>query len=163
MPTTRRLFLAGLLAVGGCAGVQAPQLQAPDVRLAALELTGLALEGQSVRATLQVDNPNGVPLPLDGLRLDLTLDGRRAARAESASAAMIPARGSGVVEVETATSLLGLAAQLAPLAQGQDVAYALTGSTLIGGLFRVTLPFEEAGRLRLTRTGSGLRLQRVEN
>ena len=152
MPKIR--FLTALLTallLSGCALMQ-PRLEAPYINLVDFKVAELGMFQQRYLITLNVQNPNNVSIPVQGMTYALRIAGDDFARGVSPKAFTLPAYGETEVQVELSTNLLSTLQRLQKLMEMDQpsVAYELTGKLDVGAtLFNGTVPFSNQGELKL--------------
>ena len=104
------LALTALVLLSGCATL--PQLQPPGVSLERIELLQLGFDQQRFGLELEVSNPNGVALPITGLRYGLTVSGIELGNGASTERMRIPANGNTRVQLELSVDAVRLLGQL---------------------------------------------------
>lgn len=128
-----RIALQALLAVvvvlfGGCATFR--NLDPMDVTLAGVEsLKGEGLELRML-VKLRVQNPNNIPLKVNGVSVRMDVQGRRFATGVSDVSVSIPRFGETVVEVPVSISVLRIAQQAIDIANDKyhgKLPYKITG------------------------------------
>ncbi|MCJ7815070.1 MAG: LEA type 2 family protein, partial [Xanthomonadales bacterium] len=141
------LLLLGLLSA--CAS--GPQLVAPELEAAGIRLQGIGLLQQQFLLTLRVYNPNTVPLPIEGIKYQVELGGRRMAEGESAVAFSIPAHESREFDLRLRTDLLSSWRDLQAWLSGssEDLEYKLSGSVDVDIPFVRPFYFSQAGLIPL--------------
>jgi LEA14-like dessication related protein len=70
----RVAILSAVLAVAGCATLGRIRFQAPEVRLAEVQIMGLGFSGGTLNLVLDVHNPNGYEIRTQRLTADLELE-----------------------------------------------------------------------------------------
>ena len=105
--------------------------------------------------TLQVDNPNGFPLPIKGVNYAVKLAGQDFATGLTPNTFSIPANGSDQVQVQVRTNLLESLGHLSRmLSQGpQNLDYELSGDIQIDLPLIGAIPFSQTGTIPLTTGG----------
>lgn len=146
-----KLSLAGvcILLLSACAAIRP---EPPEVQLAGLELTNLSLSHANFLATLQLYNPNGVDLDVEGLDFTLFLNDLRIAHGKTAKAFLLPAEDTAEAALRLSTSYLNLL-QLSGRLQGQsELNFRVAGEVEIGGfgIIGTTIPIDHEGTLPLT-------------
>lgn len=147
MMRTLLAWLAGSLALAGCAGIPR-DLQTPEVSFVGLRAVEASVFEQKLEVRLKVRNPNRIELPVNGLDVDIELAGEPFARGTSAREFVIPAEGEAEFDMNVTANA---APALLRIAGGDrkagEIDYRLKGklSTRIGMLR--TIPFEQAGNL----------------
>jgi len=129
----------------------APQLEAPKLSIAGVQVVSSELWAQHLKVRMHVHNPNDRELPVKGVGYTIEIAGEQFASGESAASFVVPARGDAEFDTNVTTNLAG--AMLKLLARGpgaltQEVPYRLSGKvSLASGLWR-SIPFDEHGTFR---------------
>lgn len=127
-----------------------PVLRAPRASVAALRLEKLTLGSASLVLSLEVRNPNGFALSLQGLEYDFAVAGRRWADGQAARAVTIPARGAGRVDLQVQLDLAAAGRTVVELLTRRGpVPYVFEG-TLVAG---TPLPLLKSARVPLRLAG----------
>lgn len=156
MGLRRLALLAGLLALGGCAGLGAAGLETPHVSVVGVRALEASLFEQRLQVRMRVQNPNALDIPVRGLEVDMELAEEPFAHGVSAREFTVPAHGEAefdmIVTANAASALLRLAT--ASREEREQVGYRMKGklSTRLGVLR--TIPFQETGTLPLADLGS---------
>lgn len=150
---SRRRGLAGALlalGLGGCSLFMLSDVEAPDISLSDIRfLEATALE-QKIEMDLRVRNPNDFPVTIDGLVVDLTLNGDRLAKAMSPQKLELPRLGEARFTLQSVTSTFDLIAGLYELGTEGKLQYGLEGHTyLLRDQDRLKVPFDHTGQLAL--------------
>jgi LEA14-like dessication related protein len=135
------------LAFTGCASTQ--NAIPPRVRLADMKLLEGGLFAQRIGLELLVGNPNNFDLALDGLTFELEVNGQPFADGFSNEAVTIPRLSEVKVPVKASTTLFNLVEQALILGERAELEYRLSGVAHLSGLTKRSVPYEQAGRLRL--------------
>ena len=137
----------------GCAGLR-PNIEAPQVRLAQVQLLSAGLLEQRFRLMLRVTNPNEIAVPIKGMQYAVKLADADFASGSTPQSFRIPALGEELIAVDVSTNLLASAQHLLTFMQSgpSSLNYELTGKVqidlpLIGGI-----PFSQSGQVPLTTT-----------
>jgi LEA14-like dessication related protein len=127
-----------------------PPLQKPQLSLVGVELKGAQLMEQRLVVRLRVQNPNDRALPIRTIECAMELAGERFGNATSAAAFTVPARGEAVFDMNVTTHLVSLY-NLLPLlvTRGEPLPYRLVGTVSTELALLRSIPFDEAGELRL--------------
>lgn len=144
------LFMS--VALAGCAGGQLAKPKAPNVSLAGMQILSMDLTQQTIRLSLNLDNPNAFMLPLRGMGYDLKLNGKSFISGSSNDELNLPANGSSTLDLDVSANLLTLFSDLKSLnlMSGGPVDYELSGS--VGVLSQgLKLPFNRSGQVKLSR------------
>lgn len=153
--TFRVLALFALLVVAvslnGCATLQ-QQIEQPTVRLANLSFLGGDLRQQRYGLTLEIDNPNAIPLPVRALNYQLRLAGQDFANGLTREAFSIPARGREQIRLEIQTNLVDSFNHLRALLAGgaTSLDYEMSGDLQIDLPLLDPIPFSRSGEIQLT-------------
>lgn len=148
------LFFSLLIATGmaGCAGGGLAKPQAPNVSLGGMQIVSMDLTQQTIRLSLNLDNPNAFMLPLRGLGYDLKLNGKSFISGSSNDQVNIPANGTSTLNLDVSANLLSMFNDLKALnlLSGAPLDYELSGS--VGVLSQgLKLPFNRSGQVSLTK------------
>lgn len=140
------LMLVGALS-GGCATL-GESLETPEVSLAGLRLVEAGITRQRYDLTLNVRNPNAIPLPVRGLAYRIDLAGERFAAGETLRSFTIPANGESEFELSITTDLLQSLGSLQRLIEQRQQLLDYS----IGGELQVDLPLVRA--IPFSKTGA---------
>lgn len=154
---SRRAFVAGCagapFVLTACAGPTGG-LEPPDVSLADVRFLSAGLLQQDVELLLSVGNPNTRPLPLNGLRVALELNGQPLARGYTGQAVTLPRLTTTTVPVRARIGSLDLVQQILTLGNRQTVDYVLSGEAIVDRLFTDAIPFRQSGALNVLPGGA---------
>jgi LEA14-like dessication related protein len=128
----------------------------PEVRLADLRPVGIGLIEQRFQVILRLVNRNDFALNLDGMTLDLELNGQPFAFGASNQAVSLPRLGQATVPIEVSATLLEITQSLLSVADSGSVSYRISGQaymTSFAGLGSDTVPYEHAGSIALPSLG----------
>ncbi len=105
----QRLTGLSILALGaallvGCAGTPLKP-QPPEVTVKSVRPVGISLTEQTLMFTLSVNNPNSFSLPIEAVDFVARLSDQQIASGTSVQSTTIPAKGTGLLEVEVRTKL----------------------------------------------------------
>ncbi len=146
-------LMAFLLASSACSSLNTLKqiVEPPKVSLADVKLVSAGLLEQRYRLSLRVQNPNSVPIPINGLEYKVSLGGSEFARGVSANSFTLPATGEDVVEIDVSTNLLDSARHVYSLLKsGEDnLDYNLSGNVKVNLPFVKSLPFSRSGQVNL--------------
>lgn len=144
------MALVCLTVTAGCTQL-VQELSPPSVVLAGLELVNAGVTDQTFRVTLDVANPNAIPLPIRGLSYDLALAGGPFAKGEAAESFRLPANGSERVRLNVTTDLVGALGRITRLLQGRasTIDYDISGALQVDLPLVEPLPFEQQGQVAL--------------
>lgn len=152
-PSSRRalsLFAAclGPLLLAACAtlnGLDTP----PRVSLVRFEPVEIQLLEQRYLATVRIQNPNSVDLPISGMDYAISINDSQFADGVSNQQVTIPAYGEETLEVSVTSTLAGLLDQLQRFSTGDGkVRYRIAGKLAISGI-PTGVPFEREGEVDL--------------
>jgi LEA14-like dessication related protein len=135
--------LSGLLAA--CASLS---LEPPRINIANVTMKEMKLFEQVYDLELRIQNPNDSELDVTGLKFDLDINDRFFGSGVSDQRLTIGRLNSGVIRVETVTTLVGFARQVLGAATTglTRVSYRITG-TLFVGTPTSRLPFDDKGEM----------------
>ena len=140
--------LAALLAVAGCAGLVGLE-KSPRVSLVSIKPVQIQLLEQRYLATLRIQNPNPVALPIEGLDYSISINGEDFANGVSNEGVTVPAYGEATLEVSVTSTLAALIDQLRHFdGSGDTLRYGITGTLGITGI-PGGLSFERDGEIDL--------------
>ena len=155
-PSTQRfssgLFLWALaaLALAGCSGLGLGHVfEQPRVALQDAQVVALDLERADLRFGFQVENPNGVALPLSGIRYELLVNGGRLLEGTEDRRVDIAARGASRVELPVSVRYADLADAWRSLRGSDRSGYEIRADFLFDVPFlgEVRVPVKEQGNL----------------
>ena len=150
-PTARRrLAAACLLGLASCSLVT-PKFNRPNVSVVSIELRGGNLLQQNFTVKLNIQNPNAQALPVNGLHVELKVDGVEVASGVSDRALVVPALGESEFDM---TIKANLGAALVILANKKNqhadsVEYDASGAASVDLPFLRDLPFHQTGSFSL--------------
>lgn len=127
--TTRHLMPAVAVAVGlaACSPLARLRFERPSVGLAAVEITGLGLQGGSLDLLLDVHNPNGYELRTTRIAVGIRLEDTQFGDVALARASVLPARETTRVVVPLSFNWSGVGAGARGLLGRGAVRYRLDG------------------------------------
>ena len=142
------LLLILTLGVLGCTSL-ARQIEPPAVELVGLQVMGAELNRQTFRVSLDVSNPNPVPVPVEALDYRVDVGGGRLAAGRTEETFTLPANGTERIRVELSTDLIGTLGRISALLKGpaSTVDYQITGTLTIPLLDPI--PFSNSGEVAL--------------
>ncbi|MCI0435688.1 MAG: LEA type 2 family protein [Gemmatimonadetes bacterium] len=146
---------AGIALISALIAACVPRFSTPDVRLAAVRLGGLGLNGGTVRASLFVYNPNSYALGGTALSYDLALgdpasaDWVPFADGSLESTFHVPAEDSARVEIPVNFTYAGLGSALRAALRTGEVSYRLTGTVQVSEPVRRRVPYTRTGTVRV--------------
>ncbi len=149
------LLLLMLLTLGGCATLFKTVFEKPKLNLIDVQVTQVGLVQQRYRLTLEIENPNAVPFPVDSIRYHVRLAGMDFADGETTEGFDVPAHGKTNFQVDVTTNLFKLAGQFANLLSSNtsNLDYEVVGDVKVGGLFGGTIPIHQVGTMSYRRPG----------
>ena len=136
-----------LLLMPGCAGMNR-QIEAPKVHFSGIQLQDISGFESTFRVDLRVINGNPVPLAIEGISCDLTVNDKRFASGVSGKHWKIPAYGTGVVSIDLYSSMFTVLRGILTMEQKDTVDYVMAGRVQLGGGARPSMiPFQISGTL----------------
>ena len=140
------LTLACALLLVGCSGLSGLE-QPPRVTLRGIKPVQIELLEQRYLATIRIQNPNPVELPIDGLQYVISINSSSFADGVSAQRVTVPAFGEKILQVGVTSTLMKLFEQLRQLgSSGGAITYSISGTLSITGASRA-IPFEHVGEI----------------
>jgi len=137
-----------LALLAGCASTGSFE-HSPRVTLVHLEPVQIRLLEQRYLATIRVQNPNPVALPIDGLEYTVRVNGSEFANGVSRQRVTVPARGEKTLQVGLRSTTLKLLEQVRRFAEaGGALRYAIRGTLGVEGLAN-GIPFDHDGEIDL--------------
>ncbi|HEX2500017.1 MAG TPA: LEA type 2 family protein [Methylomirabilota bacterium] len=129
------------LLLAGCA-----TMEPPSVTLSSLRVQPSTVFEQRFLTTLRIQNPNTFDLDVEGLSFDLQVNDQPFAKGVGKGNVVVPAYGTGVVQTEAITTLMGFVRQFQALARsdGPRLSYRLTGKLKVRDRM-FSIPFEMRG------------------
>ncbi len=142
------LMVAGL-GFTGCSTLQ-QTLDRPRINIANVAPREIKFFEQVFDLELRIQNPNDLPLAINGLAFDLELNDRRFATGVSNESLVVDRLSSGVIRVQALTTLWGFLQQVAEYqrTEAPRVAYRLTGKIYVGSP-SVKLSFDDSGEIKI--------------
>jgi LEA14-like dessication related protein len=145
MRNTLPLILVAVLA-SGCA-LMGPGIDPPTFTLLDLRpLPGGAFE-QRLELDLRVQNPNDFDVAIDGMRLQLDLNGQRLGRAVSNEALSVARLDEARMTIQASITLWAVARQLLALEGRQSLDYRLSGDIFVAGPRSTRVSFDSSGEV----------------
>ena len=137
-----------MVAVSGCASL-VEQIEPPQVELVGLQLLTTEMNRQSFRVSLDVSNPNPVPVPIDAINYEVALGGGRLAAGKTEEGFTLPANGKERIRLQLSTDLIGTLARLTQLLRGpaSTVDYEISGSIAVP--LMEPFPFSNSGEVAI--------------
>ena len=147
MPRFAALALAVAL-LFGCAGVE--DAIPPRISLANLSLERPGLLRQDLILDVRVGNPNNFDIPIEGLTLQLDIDGQAFAEGYSNERLTVPRLGEAAVPMRASADTLSIIRQIMSLGQRQEIRYRISGFAYVGSAIASRrVPYERVGTLTL--------------
>ncbi|MBT8143852.1 MAG: LEA type 2 family protein [Gammaproteobacteria bacterium] len=139
-----------IVSLAGCATLER-EVQQPQVRLANIVFLEGGLREQVYGITLEVDNPNGFPLPVKTVNYVVNLADKQFASGATSSPFSIPANGTDQVQLEVRTNLIESFSHLRTLLQGgvRELEYNMSGDVQINLPLVSAIPFSQTGTIPL--------------
>ena len=140
------MIMSGLV---GCAGM-GQGMESPRINIANVTPREVKLFEQVFDLELRIQNPNDLPLEINGLAFDLELNDRRFATGVSKQSLFVDRLSSGVIRVEALTTLWGFIQQVAEYqrTKAPRVAYRLKGNLFVSSP-SFKLPFDDSGEIQI--------------
>ena len=144
------LLVLGAVSVSGCESL-VREIQAPGVELVGLQFKGIELSRQSFQVSLDVTNPNAIPLPIRAFTYQIALAGGAFAEGASAAGFTLPANGMERVKIDVSTDLLGALSRITAVLQGSasTMEYEISGDLEVGLPLIKPIPFRQTGEVAL--------------
>jgi len=144
------LFLVLGFSLTGCQSL-VPEIQAPEVELVGLQFKGLELNRQSFQVSLDVTNPNTIPVPISALSYQIALAGDAFADGSSVEPFTLPANGTERIRLNVGTDLLGTLSRVSNLLRGSasTVGYEISGDFRVDLPLVKPIPFRQTGEIAL--------------
>ena len=138
-----------MLNLAGCAGM-GQRMESPRINIVNVTPREVTFFEQVFNLDLRIQNPNDLPLAINGLAFDLELNDRRFATGVSNESLFVDRLSSGVIRVEALTTLWGFIQQVAEYqrTKAPRVAYRLKGNLFVGSP-SVKLSFDDSGEIRI--------------
>ena len=159
-PPVRRLRITVALCLfvvlSACSPLRALD-EEPRVALVNLRPVQIQLLEQRYLATIRIQNPNPVALPIHGLDYTLSINGAAFAEGVSSQRVSIPAYGEKTLELGVTSTIIKLLEQLRRVREaGGRITYGISGTLGIEGLEQ-GIKFQREGEidLRFERTPQG--------
>jgi LEA14-like dessication related protein len=135
--------LAVVLGLSACA--DSHYADPPEVALVSLVPTDMSLMEQGLAVRLKLYNPNNAPMPLDGLRFTVEVNGRTFAKGMSDQRVTVPRLGEVEVTGKARVSTTDLVRQLAAAPEAKGLKYTLSGTVFMAGQGDRNMDFEQSG------------------
>jgi LEA14-like dessication related protein len=139
-PTRWIVQSSAALLLAGCASVEPPSVTS------SLQVQPSTVFEQRFLTTFRIQNPNTFDLDVEGLSFDLEVNDQPFAKGVGRSDTVVPAFGTGVVQAEAVTTLMGFVRQVQAIAraEGPKLSYRLTGKLKLRDR-TFSVPFEMRG------------------
>jgi len=143
-------LLALVLGLTAC-GSLVRDIQPPEIELVGLQFTGVELNRQTFRLSLDVTNPNSIPVPVRALSYQLQLAGGAFADGNSEERFTLPANGTQRIRLNVGTDLLGTLTRISNLLKGSGGAmdYEISGDMHVDLPLVKPIPFRRSGEIAL--------------
>jgi LEA14-like dessication related protein len=124
-PTRWLVGTFSVLLLAACASVEPPSVTLSNIRI-----EHSTVFEQRFLTTLRIQNPNPFDLNIEGVSFAIEVNGQPFAKGVGKADLVVPAYGSGVVEAEAITTLMGFIRQFQALTRsgGLKLSYRLTGT-----------------------------------
>ena len=151
MNLIRSVFVTAALVVLVACESLTPTIEEPQISLVNVAIKEIGLIRQTYGLTLQVDNPNGIPLPIRGLSYNVKLAGVEFAQGTTANAFSVPAYGQENFEISVQTDLVSTANHLKTLFKDRpsEIDYQVGGEVEIDLPLIKPIPFSHGGKVDL--------------
>lgn len=127
----KSLFLVLCLAAvaAGCGGKRAPRPEPLQVTLVSIVPLEVGVFEQRYAVRLRVQNPRPYDVPLDGVTVDISIDGRHFARGVGRLSEVVPAFDEQVVDINAVSTTATVIARIGDLqrATGREFRYRIDG------------------------------------
>jgi LEA14-like dessication related protein len=133
---------------GGCAGLGTP-IDAPQVRLADIQLHEMRAFESTFKIQLRVINANDIPIVISGISCDLDINEQRFASGVSNQRVEIPSYGTEIVSMVVYSSVIDIVRGVLSFQNRENLTYRLKGKVRLdaGALAPSVLPFNAEGAL----------------
>jgi len=133
-----------------------PLLKLPKLSLESLKLKNLSLTGAELSLGLKMSNPNTFTMMLDKIDYDFEVNGIKWITGNARQVAEIEQKGEGNIEIPIRLDLLELGRSVYQIINSSsDLNFKFGGdidlSTSLPLLGKVNLPFDQQGRIKITR------------
>ena len=147
-PAMRWLWCCVFLLTTACATVD--DVKSPIVNLVDMRMGQTGLLNQELILTLRVGNPNDFAIPLEGLALEIDVNGRKLADGLSDDTVTLPRLGFANVEVTATASTLSILRELLSLGETASLDYGISGTAYVGTPFgRRAVPYDQTGKFSI--------------
>ena len=137
--------LVGCAASGGSGSNRLP----PEATLVDIIPEQIGLLEQSLIITMRFVNPNPDDIAVDGLRVNLNLDGKKLGTGVSSEQFTLPRLGDVTTQVAIRVQTTDLIDRVVGLGQSDRVDYSLDGTLFGAGTLRLGLDFEANSSIQL--------------
>ena len=141
--------LIALSSLAGCTGLFRT-LERPRINIANITAQEVKLFEQVFDLELRIQNPNDLPLEINGLAFEMEVNDKRFATGVSNQNVTVDRLSSAVIHVEAITTLWGFLRQIAEYQQTRTprVTYRIKG-LIYSGSPSIKLPFDDAGEFNV--------------
>jgi len=139
-----------LLLAGGCAGL-GKQLEAPRIALAAIRVQEVANLETVFVIQLRVFNTNDVTLDIQGIEVELEINGQSFATGVSNQPVEIPSYDTRLIALTVYSSVIKMFKSISSLQESEQLHYRIRGKLRLAGqsAWLGVLPFESEGQVEL--------------
>ena len=146
------IALAGLLV--GCVATE--DAIPPRISLGNVALEAPGLLRQDLLIDLRIGNPNNFDIPIEGLTMQLEIDGQPFAEGYSNERLTLPRLAEISVPMKASTDTFAIIREVMSLGQRQSIRYKMTGyAYIVGSLGSSRVPYERSGDLQFTPVSAG--------
>lgn len=153
MHRTLRLLGIPVLLLAFCACASTPlgrPIDPPEVYLVNVVPQGAGMLEQTLRLDLRIENPNNFDVSIEGISLNLDLNGKHFATARSTLDVLLPRLASENVSIEGRASTLDLLNQVQGLGSLRRISYSMEGKLFLDELGVRGLPFQRSADFGLS-------------
>ena len=137
-------LIASMIVLTGCTSIG---LEPPDLTLVNLQMEEVTVLESSGLVTLRIANSNPEPIVVDGLAINLKLEGRKIGKVLSAERIEIPRLSTATIEGELHVSHLAVLTLVQQMMEAEAMSYGLAGKVYVQtDLGRRSLRVERSGR-----------------
>lgn len=141
------LLLSSALLLQACSGVPGV-VEHPKVSIDTIQVQDISLAQGTAVVTLNVNNPNAFPIPLQGIEYGLSLNGRQVARGDQTQNVTLAARQSVPVQIPITLNFNEILSLVPDAIRSRTVAYDLSGAVRLPF---VKVPFQRQGGVGVKR------------
>ena len=147
--SSRWCLIALVLLLFGCAALY-QSMERPRINIANVMPRDIKLFEQVFDLELRIQNPNDMPLEVNGLAFELELNDKRFATGVSNQSLVIDRLSSDVIHVQAITTLVGFLRQVAEYQQTPNprVTYRIKGS-IYSGSAGTKVHFDDSGEIKI--------------